>query len=214
VGERSHVLEFVFGSRSCDGQPADDLRENCDAFQQAGGWGNSVVSDGSNHVRIPNRNVYVYNNVLYNPSGYQSQWQHFAIFAPYSEGTQDGANVPLPTLADDNLQIRGNIIWNGPAEHPMGIEADAGCQPENPTCNMTQLLADNAINRVEPELGDDFHPVAGGNVFSMSIYPVPTFPGSDRPEGVPESDVRFEALTRDFEGNPRGDNSPPGAFAS
>ena len=35
----------------------------------AGGWGTTVVDDGDNSVRIPNRNVLVYNNLVYNPSG-------------------------------------------------------------------------------------------------------------------------------------------------
>lgn len=168
-------------------------------------------------MRIPNRNVTIHNNLLYNPPGYQSQWQQFAIFAPYSGATQDGANVPVPTLADDNLQIRGNVIWNGPAGHPMGIESDAGCQPDNPTCNLTQLLADNAINTLEPALvnpeASDYRPIAGGNVFSAITFPIPEFPGNDRLQDVPASDLLLDGLTRDFNGNPRAANGPPGAFA-
>ena len=39
---------------------------------------------------------------------------------------------------------------------PLGIEADfpAGCQSDNPTCNETQLRADNAINTIEPLMID------------------------------------------------------------
>ncbi len=154
VGARSHTLEFGFGSRSCDGQVGDEGRERCDQYHAAGGWGNSVLTDGTNYVRIPNRNVFVYNNVVYNPAGYRSQYQQMSVFAPFSGSEQADSNVPSPVRSDDNLQIRGNIIWNGDAGMPVGIEGEegfpAGCQADNPTCNLTQLVADNAINTTDP----------------------------------------------------------------
>jgi hypothetical protein len=192
VGERSHLLEFGFGSRSCDGQPGDDGRERCDLYTAAGGWGNNVIADGNNYVRIPNRNVFVYNNIVYNPPGYQSGYQHFSIFAPYDDpSTQANSNVPVPVRADDNLQIRGNIIWNGGELMPLGIEASpdflAGCQPDNPTCDEAQLRADNAINTLEPQLIDpasgDYRLAEG---FTTTLYPIPDFTW-DLP--VPQGDV-------------------------
>lgn len=176
VGERSHVMEFGFGSRSCDGTPGDEGRERCDQYQAGGGWGNSAVANGVNYVRIPNRNVFVYNNIIYNPPGFHSAYQHFFVPAPYDSPEQAGSSVPVPARADDNLQIRGNLIWNGDAGMPLGIEADypAGCQADNPTCNETQLRADNAINTAEPRMID---PDNGDyRLVDESMVPVQTIP--------------------------------------
>ena len=183
VGERSHVLEIGFGSRSCDGVPGDEGGEHCDTYAAAGGWGNNVPADGTNYVRIPNRNVFVYNNLIYNPPGYQSAYQDFSIFAPYEDAAmQANSNVPAPARTDDNLQIRGNLIWNGGADMPLGIEgsdAPAGCQPDNPTCNEAQLRADNAINTFEPQLIDpahsDYRPSEGMGTLTLVVLPIPDF---------------------------------------
>jgi len=148
VGERSHVLEFTFGERSCDGQPGEEGREHCDQYREAGGWGNNAVADGTNFVRIPNRNVYIYNNIIYNPVGYRSGYQQFEIFGAFDGAEQADSGVPSPARTDDNLQIRGNVIWNGDETLPLGI--DTACSTENPTCNPTQLTTDNAINTLDP----------------------------------------------------------------
>lgn len=180
VGQRSHLIEFVFGSRSCDGQEGDTGRERCDEFAANGGWGNNLVADGENYVRIPNRNIYFYNNIVYNPAPYRSQWQHLMIAGAYTDtNMQAGSSVPLPTLADDNLQIRGNIIWNGDASMPLGIEELDACASDNPTCNQVQLYADNAINTLEPNLSD-FH--FSGDFMALSI---PAFEWDDAlPAGI------------------------------
>ncbi len=146
VGERSHILEIGFGGRSCDGQPGNELRGRCAEYLAMGGWGTTVVDDGSNYVRIPNKNVPVRDNVFENPDGYQSRWQHFAIPGPYSGSTQTGSNVASPARADDGLVITGNVIENGGSDMPLGIGGDQGCQDSNPTCNEAQLLRDNEIN--------------------------------------------------------------------
>lgn len=179
VGQNSHTLEFVYGHRSCDGQPGEEGRERCDQYRAAGGWGNSAVADGINYVRIPNKNVYVYNNILYNPPGYQSAYQHFAVFGMYNGPEQNDSNIPA-ARADDNLQIRGNVFWNGGPDMPLGIEDSSdGCQMNNPVCNAVQLVADNQINTLEPQLADpangDFAPLPGGNIFSVPPLPMPDF---------------------------------------
>jgi len=67
VGARSHLIEVVFGSRTCDGNQAA-----CRTFLQQGGWGTTVVGGDE---PVPNRNVFIYNNVVLNPAGYTSAWQ-------------------------------------------------------------------------------------------------------------------------------------------
>ena len=135
VGSRSHVIEVGFGSRSCDGNQAA-----CRAYLAQGGWGTAVVGGDE---PIPNRNVFIYDNVVYNPDGYVSQWQQFAVAMPRTPSV--GSNIPTPARADTNLQIRGNWIWNGAADHPLGIEQ---------TALAADVLAGNSINTVRPVLAD------------------------------------------------------------
>ena len=135
VGSRSHVIEVGFGSRSCDGNQAA-----CRAYLAQGGWGTAVVGGDE---PIPNRDVFIYDNVVYNPDGYVSQWQQFAVAMPRTPSV--GSNIPTPARADTNLQIRGNWIWNGAADHPLGIEQ---------TALAADVLAGNSINTVRPVLAD------------------------------------------------------------
>jgi hypothetical protein len=209
VGANSHVIEVVFGSRSCDGDAG-----TCAANLAAGGWGTTAV--GAEGEPIPDRNVFIYNNIVYNPAGYQSQWQHFAIFGPRTPSS--GSNIPSPAYTDTNLQIRGNLIWNGDASMPLGIEDPGeGCQGSNPTCNAAQLLADNTINTVEPQLanpaGGDFHPVEGGNVFGVPTYAIPDYGWGDAPSPppVPPGDLS-NLIPLDRDTMPRGWPGIPGAY--
>ncbi len=206
VGSRSHGLEFVFGGRGCDGDAA-----TCAAHRALGGWGSSVV--GSDEP-IPNRNVFAYNNLLYNPPGFRSEWQHFAIYGPRTPSADTG--IPSPARSDDNLQIGGNLIWNGPPDLPLGIEeGDQGCRPDNPTCNETQLRADNRINQVQPSLMDpesgDFRPTPG-SLAGIVALPLPAFPAWDAfTPAVPPGELANVVLT-DRAGQPRPAGGPPGAY--
>ncbi|MFN2428094.1 MAG: DUF4215 domain-containing protein [Candidatus Binatia bacterium] len=209
TGSISHILELVFGLRGCDGNTAA-----CNARLSAGGWGTA----GGGEEPIPNRNVFVYQNVWYNPAPFSSQWQHFAIHGPRT--ASPSSNIPSPAPTDTNAQIRGNVIWNGPVSHPLGIEdTDQGCQPANPTCNAAQITADNEINTVEPQFvnvgGGDLRPLTGGNLYSAPTYALPSFPGGDLPATpvVPPGDLA-NSVTRDFDGAPRSPSSPPGAFGA
>jgi hypothetical protein len=201
VGERSHIIEVVFGLRGCDGDTAA-----CQARLDQGGWGTAV----SGEEPIPNRNIYIYNNLIYNPPGYASQWQHFAIHAPRTPSA--GSNVPSPARTDENLQIRGNWIWNGPTEHPLGIGDGEGCLESNPTCNRAQLVADNSINGAEPAFVD----VAAENFRLVAMTPpfapvaIPNFDAWDvsAPAGVAANEVG-----EDFAGNRRTSQNLVGAYA-
>gem|GEM_PF-736543 len=210
VGSLSHALDISHGDRGCDGwAPA-----TCASNLAAGGWG----STGAHAAYVPARNVYIYNNIIYNPPGYQSQWQHLsvepAITAP------SGTNVPSPAAVDTNLQIRGNIFWNGPASLPIGVEAtNRGCQPGNPTCSLTQLQADNAFNTLQPQLVDpahgNFRPVSGGNVFSARTFAIPDYAGGDlpKPPQAPQGNL-VNTVAQDADGNGRNAPSTPGAYTT
>ena len=208
VGRTDHTMEFVHGLRGCDGENT----AACAANLKAGGWG-TVRTGWENQQPIPSRNVFVYNNIVYNPPGYQSQWQQFA-FAPPQTPASD-SNIPSPSRADTNLQIKGNIIWNGPP----GLPLSGDYIPATPTCNADQLVRENAINTLQPQLIDpaqgNFRPVPAGNVFTSAVFPLPRFPGGDRPQPplAPEGDLSNTVLY-DYDGIPRTSPSPPGAFTT
>ncbi|MBJ7518621.1 MAG: right-handed parallel beta-helix repeat-containing protein [Solirubrobacteraceae bacterium] len=106
VGARSHALEAVFGLRSCDGRPGDEGRQRCARNLAAGGWGTTRVDDGTNAVRIPNRHVWFYDNVIVKAPGSDT----ISAAGPFAGAAQDGSNVPRPALADDDLRLVGNVV--------------------------------------------------------------------------------------------------------
>lgn len=198
VGARSHAIEVVFGSRTCDGDQA-----TCRGYLAQGGWGTTVVGGDE---PIPNRNVFILDNVVLNPDGYASRWQQFAVAGPRTPTT--GSNIPAPARADDNLVIRGNVIWNGVADMPLGIESEALA---------ADVLANNSINTVRPLLVD---PAGGDYRLAATFAPPPTalippFGWSDAPArpAVPagRSDT---AVTFDFTGAARSGPQAAGAFAA
>ena len=176
VGSRSHVIEVVFGLRSCDGD-----RAKCSTYLAQGGWGTNVPG---REEPIPNKNVVIRDNVVLNPDGFQSQWQHFTVALPRTPSA--GSNIPSPARADDGLQIFGNVIWNGPAGHPLGIEQPALA---------ADVAARNTINTVRPVLVDpargDYRvaPVAG-------LPPAPVTPPVPTPPPAPTTPItaRFRAI--------------------
>ncbi|MBW4438633.1 MAG: right-handed parallel beta-helix repeat-containing protein [Pleurocapsa minor GSE-CHR-MK-17-07R] len=192
VGARSHLLEVVHGHRSCDGQPGDEGRDRCEAYLAAGGWGTTVVDDGTNYVRIPNREVVIANNIVVNtvtPSAYQV----FTIFGPFDDAPNLGSGVPSPALADEALYIVGNAIWNAGEARPLGIEPgfESGCAETNPTCNLAQVGRDNSIDALANLLAN---PSAGDYSLTSVVpaVPVPAFAPWDVP--VPETDSVRTAL--------------------
>lgn len=106
VGSRSHALEVVFGLRSCDGQPGDDGRDRCPSLIADGAWGTTRVDDGDNAVRIPNRHVWFYDNVIVKAAGAETM----SVADPFDGPSQDGSPVPRPALAGDDLQDVGNVV--------------------------------------------------------------------------------------------------------
>ena len=197
VGRRSHVIEVVFGSRTCDGDSA-----TCREFLAAGGWGTTTI--GADEP-IPNRNVSIVNNVVLNPDGYASRWEQLAVARPRQPSA--GSNIPAPAEADVGLDIRGNVIWNGPADHPLGIEADVLA---------AAVRAGNAINVVRPVLVDpdrgDYRLAA--DLDMPAAVPLPAFSWADAPTR-PAAPVGRTAvsLPYDHAGAARSGPQLPGAFA-
>ena len=209
VGSRSHTIEVVYGFRSCDGDTAA-----CRANLTAGGWGTDAPGD---EQTIGNRNVSILNNLIYNPAPYSSLYQQLAIYGPQTPGP--GSNIPAPSRTDDQLIIRGNLFWNGGPSMPIGIEdSDQGCRPGNPTCNETQLRADNWFNQIEPDLrspaAGDLRPAEGSAVFSLPAAALLPFPGGDRPAPpLAPAGLLSNEVARDYTGAARGGSNPPGAYA-
>lgn len=200
VGDRSHALEFLYGIRSCG-----DISK-CQYYLSLGGWGTAAPGD---EQRIPNKNVYVYNNILYNPDGYSSQWSQFALANPVTPAS--GSNIPSPSRTDDNLLVMGNIIWNGPSDLPLGIE------DITTNLNPSILRSQNAINTLKPQLIDpdhgNFRPLTGGNVFTFSTYSIPNFPGNDYPTRPLVNPGNLNNnINTDYNQNYRDASSPPGAY--
>jgi hypothetical protein len=210
------LAQAVQGERGCTA--TDELPDPvtaCDALIAQGGWGPNFLID--NQPVIPNRSVYIYNNLIYNPAPSQTQYTHLSVYGPVDlpAGFQ---NIASPVATDNNLVIAGNLIWNGPQDHPLGIDESSGCQPSNPTCNAARLAANNTINQVEPQLvnpaGGNYRPAPGGNVFSAATFAIPDFIWSDAPSSpaVPAGTLA-NAVPRDRAGNARPDPGPPGAYA-
>lgn len=151
VGQRSHVLEVGFGQRSCDGAPGSDpVRLRCGQYLRRGGWGTIRQDSQPNGiVNIPNRNVYFLGNVIYSPNNYyDGNQQILSIRGPLEH--QAGSGVPRGSSGDRGLVFRKNIIFTNPRDLELGL-GDA-CRPNNPTCNQSQLLRDNTINALRPNL--------------------------------------------------------------
>lgn len=206
------LITIFHGNRTCS-----DTAEACQRMVSQGAWGPNQPSTEYIGGVIPNRNVFIYNNLFYNPASYRTLWGHFSI---YGSRTRP-ANHPnladfLPT--DENLQIKGNVIWNGPAEMPLGIEHESwGCQPSNPTCNPTQLKADNVINAFEPQIANpdagDFRINSGSNLANAKSQAIPNFGWGDAPSN-PAVPVGNLSNTIDHDRNfiSRVNTNLPGAY--
>ena len=211
VGRRSHVLEAGFGARSCDAADVEAERVRCESHLAAGAWGTSAVDDGDNFVRIPNQHVFIMNNVVFN-DGDGSQWQHFQIAGAYESGPS-GAGAPSSNRGDSDLRIAGNVIWNGPEGHALGLGDDA-CQSSHPTCSETYVRANNQINSRQPSFADlatgDVRP--SGALAQARGVEVPDFSWDDRP-AVPQAPAgeRSNRVAMDRNGRARGASDPPGA---
>jgi Right handed beta helix region len=200
VGTRDHLVEVVFGERTCDGETAGQANTTCASYNAAGGWGPSSVR--TTPEPVGNRNISILNNIIYNPSGTTAP-QHFAIYGP--RNTSNDVNMTSPQVSDTNLIIKGNIIWNGSGATPLGIEdTSQGCQPSNTSCNQTQLQSQNSINSTEPQFKDpansDFRPQSGSNILSATPTDLTSFAGGDKPASSIPDGVLSNTFARDLSG--------------
>ena len=98
-----HLFEANFGSQGCDDT---DERALCSSNRAAGGWG---LANPGTEVPIPNKNVYVYNNLFVNPAGTSAPYL-FQVASPQTAAAGSGLSGML--VADANLQIKGNVIFD------------------------------------------------------------------------------------------------------
>ena len=152
----SAMLLIALGDRSCDGDAAA-----CQALHDLGGWG--PTQPGVSGEWIPNHDVSVTNNVFLNPAGSATLYDTITIAGP-ADPPPD-TNIPSPALADDGLNISGNVFWNGGADHNLGV---------NDPVRAAQLQRDNQIGTIEPALNPP--PLGVGDPVLPPITSTPTSP--------------------------------------
>jgi hypothetical protein len=189
VGSRGHAMEVAYGRRSCDGQPGDEGRERCQQLLDAGAWGTTRVDDGDNFVRIPNRHVFFYNNLIIDPGSEPGADEHVHLDDPYAGTAQSGSGLGA-VVADDDVRFAGNVLWytNGGGT----VSGFSGAAD-------TAFFSDNTVNVFAPTLVDpdhgDFHPT--GTPLPAGVV-IPAFGAWDVPGTEPFSGVTADTShTRD-----------------
>lgn len=197
-----HLFEANFGGQGCDNT---EERTGCTTNQRAGGWGTTATGV---EVPIPNKNVYVYNNLFVNPVGTSAP---YLFQVPAAQTAASGSGLTGQIVADANLQIKGNIIAD--SSDDLGVGETTGCAPSNPTCNPDQLRRDNLFLRSGPAFTNaaaaDFRLTTA---LTRAPMVIPAFSGSDRPSiSFPVGELANEIST-DRAGNARGNGNSVGAY--
>ena len=106
-----------------------------------------MVDDGTNAVRIPNRHVFVLDTFSRTPR----RWATSSSRSSAPPATSPAA-APRGRARRRRPADRGNVIWNGPADWPLGVgeDPDGGCPVAGASCSPEQLARDNQINVREP----------------------------------------------------------------
>lgn len=201
-GKADHIFEANFGGRECD--PGDD-RVNCPTIKALGAWGTTENVESL----IPNKNIFVYNNIFVNPAGTSAPYL-IQVAAPRTARAGSGLSGTL--YADDNLQFKGNVISD--SSDDIGVGNTTGCAPGRLTCNPTQLRRDNQINTVQVRFVNaaqgDFRLVDGTGLTALAI---PSFAGGDKPAStVPTGDLA-NSIATDRSGASRASGNVVGAYA-
>jgi hypothetical protein len=226
AGRTSHLFRLDHGGRSCISAEEfggdEGTRAQCREQLNQGGWGTAVLGEDAGGFWIPNRNVYIFNNIFYNPSATGTRYGQIAVNGPIHPA-QSTRNIPDPSATDTGALICGNLIWNHPIDDPILINttngSEPGCRPSNPTCTESQIHADNMINEVEPQFIDpargNFHPVAGGTIHEATTYAVPAFKGGDTPSPPPvNAGALNNSVPVDCDGKNRTTTRVVGAFTT
>lgn len=198
------LVQLTHGARSCDTAGAG--RAACQRLIGAGAWG-SLAGGGE---WIPNRNVFVFNNLLCNPAPLATRYAHFDVRGPAT--APGGSGVPNPSLTDTGARFMGNVVWNGPPAHPLGLD-----QASPRWLSEDAVRRDNAVNRVEPRFvnpaGGDFR-LASGLPSEVRPVPIPDFSWSDAPSSPAVPPGRpGNAVPTDRAGRARAGRDAPGAYS-
>lgn len=200
-GRADHVFEANFGGRACD--PGDD-RVNCPAVKTLGAWGSSDAEESP----IPNKNVFVYNNLFVNPSGTSAPYL-IQVAAP--RVARAGSGLTGTLYADDNLQFKGNVIVD--SSDDIGVGDSTGCSPSRPTCNPIQLRRDNQFNTVQVRFMNaaqgDFRLADGTGLAAIAI---PSFAGGDKPASAIPTGELSNGVVTDRSGAARTSGNVVGAY--
>ena len=198
-----HVFEANFGGRACD--PGDD-RVNCPAIKALGAWGSSDAEESP----IPNKNIFVYNNLFVNPAGTSAPYL-IQVAAP--RAARAGSGLTGTLYADTNLQFKGNVIVD--SSQDIGVGEGTGCGPSGSTCNPSQLRRDNQFTSTQVRFVNaaqgDFRLADATGLAAIAI---PSFAGGDRsPSNVPVGELA-NSISTDRSGTTRVNGGAMGAYTS
>lgn len=200
-GRADHVFEANYGGRACD---QGDDRVGCPAIMRQGAWGSLTAEAGW----IPNKNVFVYNNLFVNPAGTSAPYL-IQVAAPRTAPAGSGLTGTI--YADENLQFKGNVIVD--ASDDLGLGDDTGCAPSRPTCNPAQIRRDNQINTTQVRFVNaaqgDFRLVDGAGLTAVAI---PSFLGGDKPSNNVPTGELVNSISTDRSGAARTSGNAPGAY--
>ncbi|HYM21005.1 MAG TPA: right-handed parallel beta-helix repeat-containing protein [Candidatus Kapabacteria bacterium] len=215
TGDSAATMFIVgLGNRTCN---YDQLK--CKTFLDSGAWGTvHIYQTDDDAAWIPNKHLYIYNNIFYNPTGSQTSYGELSVWG--SRKALSHASCPKPAYADDDMEFKGNVIFNGVLSKPLGLSDTSGCQDSNLTCNKNLIITENSLNIQEPDLvgasNGDLHPKPGSFLFSTKLFAIPNFIWTDLPGRPiePQGDLS-NAITIDFDGKIRSSGSDaPGSFKS
>jgi hypothetical protein len=207
VGSNRDTIVVGFGSHIW----INDPHGTSERYYREGGWC-PRTGDACN---IPNRNIQICNNIIYNPDGYESAYAHFGITGPLAASAE--SQIPSPA-ENTNLVIAGNIVWNGSATKPV-LDDVENCWhlAAKPAINPAELQRHNQINTLRPELiapeKGDLRPRTGGSVYKLNAEKIPDFTWKDAPtKPAPPPGNPDNSVPLDRDGRPRL-NGTVGAYA-
>lgn len=197
-----HLFEANFGGQGCDDTAERSL---CATNRTAGGWG---LATPGQEVSIPNKNIYVYNNLFVNPAGTSAPYL-FQVAS--SHASTPGTGMTGILLADENLQIKGNIISD--SSEDIGLGESTGCTSSNPTCNPSQIRRDNQFIHTTPSfVNAGMADLRLSAALSLAPVAIPSFPGGDRPTSAFPVGELSNGIAVDRGGNARNSNNSIGAY--